>query len=60
MEEFKSRLMRLFISRRFLVFATSTVLLFLNKITADIYLWITGLVLGSSSLDKFKDVIGKK
>jgi len=35
----------------------STILLWYGKIPSDVYMWITFAVLGTSSVDKFKDEI---
>jgi hypothetical protein len=57
MEELKQRLMHLFLSRRFMVLVISTVLVCNKIISGDVYLWIILAVLGTNTVDKFKNQI---
>ena len=48
---------RLFVSRHFLVFIASIIGLFFNKLTGDQFSLLMLYVLGTSTIEKYKDVI---
>ena len=57
MEEFYKRIMRLFLSRHFLIFCAGVLFMYLRLLTGDQFCLLMLYVLGTGTIDKYKDNI---
>lgn len=55
--QIEETLKRLFLSRHFLVFIASILLIVFNKIDPNTFFWLMVLVMGTNTLEKMKDNI---
>jgi hypothetical protein len=58
--EFYSRILHLFLSRRFLVLCVLIYMRLYDYLNQDLFFWGLMAVLGSNTLEKFKDISMRK